>query len=201
MNKGKGDSSSELKRHIKTHDKVLEVDFPPAFPQWTQLVGVGQGYGSSGSNHYFTFPETYQPLAEKSHQPVFATVDHAAPSTDTWAASLGWEDYISQVTPRFRSHQKVVDKLRDLVSLPSHHRISTSRGLKKILEHGLLFSNRLNLSYLEDAATWVSLMHSSFRDHFRHGGCAQISSDFWFNKLISQQEEAIPTIHQQRAVL
>lgn len=171
VNKGKGAPESELRRHVKTHDKILE-DFPPVSTQWTQLVGVGQGYNLNGSNHYFTFPETYQSLTQNNPKPVFSIVNLAAPSTDTWAVSLGWEDYINQIIPMLGSRQKVVDKLRDLVSLPSRRRISACTGLTNILERGLLISNKLNLSYLEDAATWVSLMHASFRDQFKHGRCA-----------------------------
>jgi hypothetical protein len=172
VNKGRGAPVSELRRHVKTHDKILDNDFPPVSPQWTQLVGVGQGYHLNGSTHYFTFPETYRPSTKNAHKPVFSIVDLAAPSTDTWPVLLGWEDYINQIAPKLGSRQKVVEKLRDLVSLPSRRRISVFTGLTKILERGLFISNNLNLSYLEDAATWVSLMHKSFRAHFGHGGCA-----------------------------
>ena len=180
INKSRGAKVSELRRHTsQTHQVVLKEDIPIS-PQWTQQVGVGQGSGANGNFHYFTFPETFLPLTQELI-PVFSTVDHAAPLTDTWAASLGWEDYINQLIQVsmpdsvLGSHQKVVKKLRDLVSLPNHYRVSVSNQLQKILEHGLLHSNRLNLSYLEDAATWVSLMHSSFQNHFKHGGCVQQS--------------------------
>jgi len=64
-----------------------------------------------------------------------------------------------------------MEKLHDLVTLPSPHHVSVSVGPVKILEHGLLVSNKLNLLYLEDAAIWVSLAPRSFRAHFAHGVC------------------------------
>jgi len=175
MNKGKGAPETELRRHVKTHKKILEQDFPCVLPQWTQLVGVGRGigkgYNERGSNHYFTFPDTFQPSVENVNQPIPFTVNLAAPSTDTWAASLGWEAYVDEITPRFGSRQKAMEKLHDLVTLPSPHHVSVSVGPVKILEHGLLVSNKLNLLYLEDAAIWVSLAPRSFRAHFAHGVC------------------------------
>ena len=180
VNKGKGADVTELRRHTTNiHKTVLKEDLP-IYPQWTQKVGVGQQFGTNGNFHYFTFPESFLPPTQ-GPKPVFSVVDHAAPLTDNWATSLGWEDYINQLIQvskpgsELGSREKVVKKLRDLVSLPNHHRVSVSNGVQKILEHGLLFSNRLNLSYLEDAATWVSLMHPAFRDHFKHGGCVQQS--------------------------
>jgi hypothetical protein len=84
--------------------------------------------------------------------------------------ALGREEYIDRITEALGSCQKVVKNLHDLVMLPSlHHYISMAVGLLKILEHGLLFSIKLNLSYLEDATTWVSLMHGPFCAHFAHG--------------------------------
>ncbi|KAI9444417.1 hypothetical protein BJY52DRAFT_1194328 [Lactarius psammicola] len=170
-NKQKGAPVSELRRHVKdTHKGILE-NYPPVSPQWTQLVGVGDGNNLNGGTHCFTFPEAYQgPHATKPQKPAFASISHAALHTDTWAVSLGWEDHIEQIATKLGSRQSATDKLRDLVSLPSLHRISMCTGSTKIIEEGLLLSNRLNIRYLEDAATWVSLMHSSFRDHFRHGG-------------------------------
>jgi hypothetical protein len=180
MNKGRGGPETELQRHVKTHNKVLENDFPSVTPQWTQLVGVGRGIGGkghteNGSNHYFTFPDTFRSPIESTNEPGFLTIDHTAPSTDTWAASLGWDAYIDQLTPSFGSREKAVEKLRDLVALPSARHVSAAVGLVKILEHGLLISNKLNMSYLEDAAIWVSLADSSFSAHFAHGGCVNVS--------------------------
>lgn len=173
VNEGRGAPVSELRRHVKTHDNILKKDFPTVSAQWTQLVAVGQGW--NGITHVFTFPDNYRPLTENVDKTVFSTVDLAAPSTDTWATSFGWEDYIDKLIPKFGSRQKAVVKLRDLVSLPSASRISGSTGLVNLIERGLLVSNKLNIAYLDDAVNWVSLMHPSFRSHFGQGRCAQDS--------------------------
>jgi hypothetical protein len=178
VNEGRGALETELRRHVKTHNKVLGVDIPSVSPQWTQKVGVGKGAGGNGynevgSNHYFMLPDTFSTSTKGTDKPDFLTTNLAAPSTDTWATSLGWEEYIDGITEAFGSRQKAVEKLRDLVALPSPHRVLTAVGSLKILEHGLLVSTKLNLSYLEDAATWVSLTHGPFRAHFAHGRYVQ----------------------------
>ncbi|KAH9988507.1 hypothetical protein BJV77DRAFT_964401 [Russula vinacea] len=174
VNKGRGAPDLELRRHIKDkHAKMLEDLSSVSLPQWTQLVGVGKGYnilGGKGSGHYFIIPDSFQPPTENIEKLPLLTSDPAAPSTDKWAASLGWEVNLEESSRKFGSHQKVVNKLQDLVALPSLRWVSTAVGLSEILERGLLSSNKLNLSYLEDAAIWVSQLHGPFRAHFSTGG-------------------------------
>jgi hypothetical protein len=177
MTKRKGAPETELKRHVKkAHDKILGHDFPFVDPQWTQLVRVGQSFGQNGSTHYFTFPDTFRPPVPIIFAPVFSTVDHAAPSTDTWAAELGWQEYFDSISKRLGGQSNAAAKLRDLVSLPSNDRVSRSTGAKRLLEHGLLISNKLNMSYLDEAAVWVSLMHPSLQAYFSHGGYVYVST-------------------------
>ena len=151
-----------------THGKVLEIYLPSVSPQWTQIMGVGygtnKGYNKDGSNHYFTFPETFQVPGERT---INSKVDLL--STDVWATSLGWEAYINGITTKLGSRQRAVQKLCDLVALPSPHCVSTSEGLLKVLERCLLISTKQNLSYLQDATIWVSLKSGSFCAYFAQG--------------------------------
>jgi hypothetical protein len=177
MTKTKGAPETELKRHTKkAHNKILGNDLPIVTPQWTQLMRVGQNYGSNGSTHYFTFPDTFRPPAPIVCPSVFSNVNHVAPSTDTWAAELGWQEYFDSISKRLGGQSNAAAKLRDLVALPSKARILSSTGAKRLLEHGLLISNKLNMSYLEEAAIWVSTMHPSLRAYFGHGGCVNTST-------------------------
>ena len=175
MNKGRGAPETKLRCHIKTHNKVLENNFPPIALQWTQLVGIGRGiskgYNKSGSNHYSTFPDTFRSPMKSTNKPAFLTIDNAAPLTNTWATLLGWEAYIDQLAPSFGLHMKAVEKLRNLVAFPSVCHVSAAVGVGKILEHGLLISNKLNISYLEDTAIWVSLADTvALSIHISHIG-------------------------------
>ena len=170
VTKKKGAPDTELRRHIKmVHNQILD-NFPPVSPQLTQQVAVGSGLKLNGSYHCFTILDAHQYPTQHVYDPVFSTPNLAAPSTDKWAESLGWEAYVHEIAIKLGSRLKAVEKLRDLVSLPNLRRISTCTGSSKALEHGLFISNKLNLSYLEDAAIWVSRMPPSVCLHFRHGG-------------------------------
>jgi hypothetical protein len=120
-------------------------------------VGINKGRGKCSSeeesNHYFLLPDTFSTPTKGTKKPAFLTTNLAAPSTNMWSTSLGWEEYVDEITEALGLCQKAVDKLYDLVSLPSIHHISMAIRLLKILEHGLLISVKLNLAYLKDAAT------------------------------------------------
>jgi hypothetical protein len=170
INSSKGRDTADIIRHLKVHTNA-SINSESLLPKWTQLVEIGTGrHTKGGAIHYFTFPATFNPFLEGSpaSMPSFMTVDQAAPSTDIWAAEIGWEEYLDRLSLKSGSRSKIVTKLLDLVSLPSKARVSACTGPTKLLEQGLLASNKLNLAYLQDGVTWVSLMHPTIRARFAH---------------------------------
>jgi hypothetical protein len=170
INSSKGRDTADIIRHLKVHTNA-SINSEFLLPEWTQLVEIGTGRCTKkGAIHYFTFPTTFNPSLDGSPalMPAFMAVDQAAPSTDIWAAEMGWEEYLDGLSRKSGSQSKTVAKLLDLVSLPSKARVSACTGPAKLLEQGLLASNKLNLMYLQDGAMWVSLMHPTIRARFAH---------------------------------
>jgi hypothetical protein len=176
QNKSRGAPEAEHKRHLKTHSagEVDPLSQSPVIPQWTQRVDIGAGKSkcqeSTGATHCFLLPPfTLPPSVLGAPPPLFPSADITAPSTQNWAESLGWEDYIATLACRAGSRSKAVAKLRDLVALPSKARIAKCMNeVTRALEQGLLLSNALNLTYMKDGAKWVASMHPSVCAQFSH---------------------------------
>lgn len=162
-NKGRGSPEAEYNRHMTCHTAAKEnTSCHLAIAQWTQLVDIGAGRSKlnklSGDTHCFTFPSISQTLPVSTS--LFATVDHTAPSTQSWAVSLGWEEYVKSLALQLGSRQKAVTKLQDLVALPSKKRIlKITNSTMMALEEGLLLSNKLNQTYMKAGVKWVNDNH------------------------------------------
>jgi hypothetical protein len=177
QNNSRGSFDAEHIRHFKTHtaQERASCSSITVVAQWTQMVEIGSGKGKShdtrGDKHYFTFPSTFEPsmAAGIPRASSFTVVDLAAPSTQNWPTALGWEDYISTLARGSSSRVKIVEKLRDLVALPSKARVEKCRDeVTMAVERGLLLSNALNLTYMQDGVMWVNGMHSMIRARFSH---------------------------------
>ncbi|KAH8977087.1 hypothetical protein EDB83DRAFT_2642345 [Lactarius deliciosus] len=174
QNKGRGAPEAEHNRHLKTHSTQELASCRLAVAQPTQMVDIGAGRTKAneltGKTHCFTFPipSQTQSLLATPRQSLFP-VDHVTPSTQNWAVSLGWEDYIATLAHQLGGHQKAVTKLRDLVTLPSKRRLEqTTNTVMKTLERGLLLSNSLNQTYMKDGVKWVDDKHHLIRARFSH---------------------------------
>lgn len=177
INESKGARESELRRHVKNeHPGAKPVVNGAYTPKWTEEVEIGAGKfakrkDGSGDHHYFTFPPKFTPgtALTAPQLPSIANVELAAPSTQTWATKLGWEDELSNLAYSLGGRRNAAKKLLDLTELPSKARIERSNDdVSKALEHALLLSNRLNLKYLKDGAEWVMLLHPTIRRAFSH---------------------------------
>lgn len=170
QNKGKGIPEADHNRHLKSHDAKAIASCRPVIAQWTQRVDIGAGRSKlnelSGDTHCFILPF---PPSMAPQPSLFATGDLTAPSTQSWPGLLGWEEYIKALTRKFGGRQKAVEKLRDLVALPSKKRLAKNTNqLMEALEKGLLLSNSINMTYMKDGVKWVEDQHHLVRARFSH---------------------------------
>lgn len=171
--------TDDLKKHMQTHDdnnKITSQELLKVPLQATQLIKIGPGKRLSTEDesmkyiHYFDVPASSlpgNPMALPKLSKDLMRHDPIAPSTDTWQKDLGWTDFLTEYAdPKGTVTRSWAARFQDLLALPSKDRAATLNGHERLLELGLLRSNKLNVEYLDDGATWASRAPLSMKDHF-----------------------------------
>lgn len=166
---GNATPNSELIRHLRKCHKLSGAEYASAAsidPEWTQKIKFGE-INKAGSDAVFIVP--HHPVSNTPAFPLRPPTLAGRPGESSWTITLGWDVELTRISRVLDVPEKsAIATLRDLVDLPSRHRISGAKtDTFRLVEKGLWVLNKLSLRYFSDVISWIAEKHYSFRLLFR----------------------------------
>ena len=139
--------NSEHKKHLRSCHELSGAEYVSAEsidPQWTQRIGFCE-VNKTGSRVVFIVP--HHPDSDSPAFPLRPPTLAEHPRESSWTITLGWDVELTRISKALGvSETSAIATLRDLVDLPSQHRISGAKtDALRLVEKGLWVLNKLSL--------------------------------------------------------